>query len=127
MRLISDDALGVVCVFQEAEGEPHIGKVAVAEVIRRRTKHGTIAGTVLKKYQFSGMNSDSANRIRSFEIDDDNPLVKDCIKAWEESKTSNIVPDCTHYYNPSLCDPYWSHGATIVAEIGRHRFVKLKE
>ena len=31
MRLISDDSLGIVTVFQEAEGEPYEGKVAVAE------------------------------------------------------------------------------------------------
>ena len=133
MRLIPDDILGIITVLQEAEGEPFLGKVAVAEVILRRTKHkfasdGTVAGTVLKRLQFSGMNSDSANRVRTFKADDSNPVVKDCIRAWEQAKEgSNLAPGCLHYFNPNLCDPSWAKGSTIVAEIGNHRFVIPKE
>ena len=132
--MISEDSIGIVTVFQEAEGEPYEGKVAVAEVILRRTKRkyfsdGTVAGTVLRRLQFSGMNEDSANRVRSFKIDNtDNPIVQDCIRAWTEALApSNRVPDCMHYFNPSLCDPAWARGATVVAEIGNHRFVIPKE
>lgn len=131
MRLIPDDSLGIVAVFQEAEGEPYEGKVAVAEVILRRTARkymsdGTVAGTVLKKYQFSGMNSDSANRIRSFQLETSVPVVNDCVRAWMEAQRgSNYAPGCLHYYNPSLCSPSWAKDATVVAEIGRHRFVTL--
>lgn len=132
MRLILDDSLGAVCVFQEAEGEPYLGKVAVAEVIQRRAKRkfmsdGTVTGTVLRRLQFSGMNSDSPNRIRSFKIDTDDPVVSDCVKAWEEAKRgSNYAPESLHYYNPSICNPAWAIGAKTVAEIGNHRFVVLE-
>lgn len=129
MRLIPDYALGIITVFQEAEGEPYEGKRAVAEVIQRRTKRkfmsdGTVAGTVLKKYQFSGFNSDSGNRIRSFQIDSSDKVVDDCVRAWVDAERGpEIVPGCMHYYNPSLCDPMWAHGAKLVAEIGHHRFI----
>ena len=133
MRVIPDDILGIVTVFQEAEGEPYMGKVAVAEVIWRRTKRkfmsdGTVAGTVLRRLQFSVMNSDSANRIRSFQIDTDDQNVQDCIRAWAEAKAgSNYAPGCLHYLNPKLCDPLWARDAKVVAEIGNHRFVITKE
>lgn len=129
MRLISDYLLGVITVFQEAEGESYEGKVAVAEVILRRTARkfksdGTVAGTVLKRLQFSGMNSDSPNRVRSFKIDSDHKIVEECIRAWTEAdKGSNLVPDCMHYFNPSIVMPRWAFGAKVVAEIGNHRFI----
>lgn len=132
MRVISDDSLGIVTVFQEAEGEPYEGKVAVAEVILRRTKmkymsDGTVTGTVLRRLQFSGMNSDAANRIRSFQIDSDTPKVKECIEAWNEAKEgSNRSNGATHYYNPKIASPAWAEGAKITATIGDHRFVIAK-
>jgi len=129
MRLIPDYILGIITVFQEAEGEPYEGKRAVAEVIQRRTKRkfmsdGTVAGTVLKKYQFSGFNSDSGNRIRSFKIDSSDKIVDDCVRAWVDAERGpEIVPECMHYFNPSLCDPGWAQGAKVVEEIGNHRFI----
>jgi spore germination cell wall hydrolase CwlJ-like protein len=129
VRLIADYLLGIVCVFQEAEGEPQEGKQAVAEVIQRRMKRnfmsdGTAAGTVFRKYQFSGMNTESANRIRSFKIDSSDPNVDACVRAWADAERGpDIVPGAVHYFNPSLCDPTWARGAKVVAEIGNHRFV----
>lgn len=133
MRLISDDALGVIAVFMEAEGEPYEGKVGVAEVIQKRTRNkfmsdGTVAGTVLKKYQFSGFNSDAGNRIRAFKIDSQHPVVQECQRAWEEAKAgSNLTGDALHYYNPKLCDPLWAQGSKTVVTLGDHRFVIPKE
>ena len=130
MRLIADYLIGVVTVYQEAEGEPYEGKVAVAEVILRRTKRkymsdGTVAGTVLRRLQFSGMNSDAANRIRSFKIDDSDPTVLECISAGQMAKQgSNLVPGCLHYFNANIVSPPWAKGAEAVAVIGNHTFVK---
>ena len=132
MRLIPDHLLGIITVLQEAEGEPFEGKVAVAEVILRRTQRkfmsdGTVAGTVLRRLQFSGMNSDSVNRIRTFKADTNDQPVMDCIRAWKEAEAgTNFAPGCVHYFNPSLCDPDWAKDMVIVAEIGHHRFVRGK-
>ena len=132
MLLISDDSLGIVTVFQEAEGEPYEGKVAVAEVILRRTARkymsdGTVAGTIFRKYQFSGMNSDSPNRIRSFQIDENDPVVNECIRAWTEAKGgSNYSAGAMHYYNPKAVSPVWATNAPVLARIGNHVFVDAK-
>lgn len=127
MRLVSDDSLAVVAIYQEAEGEPFTGKVAVAEVIRNRAKKsgGTIASVVLKKLQFSGMNAGAANRIRSFEIDTENHIVQDCLRAWSEAKAgSDYTLGATHYFNPSLCNPDWAKKMVKTATIANHDFYK---
>lgn len=130
MRLIADYLLGVVTVFQESEGEPYEGKVAVAEVILRRTKRkymsdGTVAGTVLRRKQFSAWNDDAPNRIRSLKIDSSNKVVDDCVRAWTEAdKGSNLVPGCLHYYAHNIVSPPWAKDAEVVTVIGNHTFVR---
>lgn len=131
-RLITEDDMALVAIFEEAEGEPYEGKVAVGEVILNRTKRkyssdGTVTGTVLHRMQFSGMNADAANRIRSFSIDGDNDVVKDCIKAWAEAKAgSNLTKGAVMYYNPAICTPDWAADIVeVLAEIGNHKFVRL--
>jgi spore germination cell wall hydrolase CwlJ-like protein len=137
MRLIADYLWGIITVWHEAQGEPYEGKVAVAEVIWRRTKRkylsdGTVAGTCLWPVQFSGWNAHDASpkyreRIEGAKLDSADPVVNDCVRAWEEARNSNLVPGVMHYYNDSLCDPEWARGAKVVAEIGNHRFIIPKE
>jgi len=128
MRLISDTALAVITVFQEAEGEPYVGKLAVAEVIRNRMRaryqsDGTLAGTVLRQFQFSGWNSNSPNRTRSVQIDDDSLVVKDCARAWTEANTgTDIAKGALLYLNPKLANPDWLNRVHIVAAFGNHQF-----
>jgi len=128
MRLISDDTLAAVTIMQEAEGEPYEGKVAVAEVIRNRTARkffsdGTVAGTVLRPLQFSGMNSGSSNRVRTFKADDSSPIVQDCIKAWAAALAgSNTVQGAMHYVNLDIVRPSWVDQLRFVGKIGQHSF-----
>ena len=133
MRLIADYLFGIVTVFQESEGEPYEGKVCVAEVIQRRMKRkfmsdGTVVGTCLRRLQFSGWNDNSLNRIRSLKIDSSDPVVDECVRAWEEAQRgSNLVPDCLHYLNTKLADPPWARGAKVVRIVGNHTFIIPKE
>lgn len=143
MRLISEEALAVITIQQEAEGETYLGKLAVAEVIRNRmnkkyASDGTVSGTVLRAKQFSGWNATSTKtdphnlfRIRSLRIDSDDPIVKDCIRAWHEAQAgSNTVHGAVLYYAPAtlkklgIPDPDWAlpDSADEVAVVGNHRF-----
>lgn len=134
MRMISDDALAVVTIMQEAAGEPYKGKVAVAEVIRNRMREkyasdGTVAGTVLRPYQFSGWNTKDPGRVRNIMIDDNDHVVQECINAWEQAKHgSNTIKGALLYYNPDPRlvpeTPEWALpiNADQVAEVGRHIF-----
>ena len=134
MRLISDAALAVVTIFQEAAGEPLEGKIAVGEVIRNRAalhyqSDGTIAGTVLHAFAFSGWNSTkdpniSGLRIRSVQMDDGHAILKECADAWEQSRDSHLVKGAVLYLNPAAVavKPAWADPAKFITKVGRHEF-----
>lgn len=121
-------------IWQEARGEPPEGRRAVAEVIRNRMKRkyqsdGTVAGTVLRPYQFSGMNTQDPNRRLAAVIDDDDAIVKDCLKAWHEAETTTYAKGSVLYYNPKAVthDPPWLGACHRVAIVGAHHFYDTGE
>lgn len=132
MRLISEDALAIVTIMQEAAGEPYAGKLAVAEVIRNRMQKkyasdGTISGTVLRPKQFSGWNTNDPGRIRNMRIDTDDKVVRECVSAWHEAQSgSNTTNNAVLYYNPDIIHdtPEWAlpDSAMLVAVVGQHHF-----
>lgn len=138
MKVITEDALAIVTIWQEARGEPYQGKVAVGEVIRNRMHEGgylsdgTVAGTVLKPKQFSGWNDNDGNRIKSCKIDDGDPIVNECIRAWNESRHSHITKGAVYYMNVDLVraqngglvPKWWLVGTQADGEvkIGDHTF-----
>lgn len=128
--IIPPDVWGKMTVWQESRGEPHEGKCAVAEVIIRRAQRkifsdGTIPGTVLWPFQFSGWNPKDPNRILAARMDGDNPKYLECSAAWEEAAGgSDHSNGATHYYNPSIVTPAWAGKMKETAVIGHHRFMK---
>lgn len=136
MRLISEEALAVVTIMQEAAGESYEGKLAVAEVIRNRmnkkyASDGTVADTVLRPKQFSGWNTSDPGRIRNIRADSESQTVKECIRAWNDAREgSDTVHGAVLYYAPAtlrklgIPDPDWAlpDSATEVAVVGAHHF-----
>ena len=129
MRLISDEALAVVTIYQEARGESFTGQCAVGEVIRNRmarrySSDGTVAGTVCRNWQFSGWNNGDPNRIPSLMIDDTSPIVANCVKAWRTSQATTYARGAVLYYNPAIVKtpPDWAKEEKHVATIGAHKF-----
>jgi len=131
-RLIASEALAIATIWQEARGEDITGKVAVAEVILRRMKlrkhsDGTIEGTVLRDRQFSGWNNGDPNRIPAVRVDDDDPIVQDCLRAWNTAMAgSNFTNGATHYFNAGVVNPPWSESMTKTVQIGNHSFYREK-
>ncbi len=124
MRVISDQALAVVTIWQEARGEITAGKIAVGEVIRHRMhrRNETVAEVVLAPLQFSGFNTKDPNRVPSFLIDDSDPVVMECLSAWLASETSNLTDGADLYYNPKLAKPDWAERWIPTVKIGNHQF-----
>jgi N-acetylmuramoyl-L-alanine amidase len=131
MRLIADDALAIATIWQEARGESYRGKLAVARVIRNRMARryqsdGTVEGTVLAPYQFSGWNTRDPNRIGAMRLDDTDPVVRDCQLAWEESREVDPTNSALLYYNPKIVPtpPEWAKPlhARETSRIGDHVF-----
>lgn len=132
MRLVPDEVWAAITIVQEAAGEPYEGKVAVGEVIRRRTEShfqsdGTVAGTVLHSYAFSGWNTKpDFLRIRTAQLDDGDDVVQDALRAWRESESSLVVPDAYYYCNLGVlpAKPAWATEAALVRQVGRHTFFR---
>lgn len=131
MRLISEDAFGIVTVWAEARGEPAIGQQAVAEVIQRRTRlkyfsDGTVAGTVLRPSQFSCWRSSDPNFPALLRLDDTDHAVLSCSQAWHTAKIGPpVVPDAVLYANLDLVSPGWVTKTRFVAKVGHHSFFAL--
>lgn len=134
-RLVPDWMWAVITIMQEAQGEPFSTKLAVAEVINRRTlmkymSDGSVAGTVLWPMQFSGWNAHDdtpsyKERIECAKICSDDPVVIECIQAWDQAVAgSNTTKGATLYYNPSISNPYWAKKAVETAVIDKHRYMK---
>jgi spore germination cell wall hydrolase CwlJ-like protein len=131
MFIINPTILAIITIWQEAQGEPFEGKVAVAEVIRRRTDRkyssdGTIQDTVLRKWQFSAWSDKSCYdlMVKSLKLNDDDPIVKQCIQAWNVSADTNHSKSAVLYCNLAAVAkrPVWARDDKCVAVIGNHSF-----
>jgi N-acetylmuramoyl-L-alanine amidase len=127
-QLIPEDNLAAMVIRDEAGGEPYEGKVAVAEVILTRTakkfqSDGTVTGTLLWPYAFSGLNTTAPHRTVLFKVDDQDPTLMECFQAWETAKAgSSLSNGADSYFNPSVVTPKWAAQASHVVDIGRHSF-----
>lgn len=137
MRIFADEALAVATIWAEARSEPRSGQVAVAEVIRNRTRSryssdGTVASTVMRRKQFSCWNDSTEWREKILELDWESPEVQEARAAWmiAMEHDSDTVKGSVLYHTISppagalVWPPNWSKSPTakLVAQIGRHVF-----
>lgn len=135
--LIPPNCLAVATIIQEAALEPYRGKVAVGKTIRNRMRKryasdGSVAGTILRPYQFSGWNTTDRTRIRSCNTRLDSPVVRESFAAWLESaiKWDGMEDAVLYHANKKIMDklglpiPKWAVLSKRVATIGNHIFYK---
>lgn len=139
--IFSDEGLAAITIKQEAEDQGYNGMIAVGEVIRTRMKtryqsNGTVAGTVLRPWQFSGWNQQEAGRLRtillSFILKPDDPINRQCVDAWHESIGTNLTKGANLYFAPKVLraegvpDPAWvKHPRVVFVEkINDHYFYR---
>jgi spore germination cell wall hydrolase CwlJ-like protein len=114
-------------IYHEARGDSTKGQIAVAQVVINRTKNDAYPDDVCKvvwdKSQFSWTLDKSL-----WKIDD--------IKSYEKAKKiasevlkgkhEDITNGATHYYEPTVVDPYWSDQGINKKRIGSHLFMRMK-
>src|SRR5260221_260957 len=108
-----DRQIAALTIYCEASGEPHEGKVAVAATLFNRLKTGrfgkTIAAVCLRRYQYSEWNDDKANNanlIRGAETPEANPVMADCLAAYDEALAgADPSLGAMHYYAASIPSP----------------------
>lgn len=107
-------------VRAEAQSEPYIGKVAVAEVVLNRVASNkfpdSIKGVIYQKNQFSPVTNGSINRAADSES----------IQAVEQaiSNGNDVTNGSLYFYNPKVTNGSWLDSLTTVTKIGNHTFKK---
>jgi N-acetylmuramoyl-L-alanine amidase len=132
LRLFSEESIVLATLWAECRSEPLEGMLAVAEVIRRRTKDhynsdGTLTGTCCKPYQFSCWNQDDKQRLRMLNLSDQDSMVMRMRDVWENSEFTDYSNGAVLYYSPDAMRPpgsvpEWTKDCRLVATIGRHLF-----
>lgn len=87
----------------------------------------TVAAVCAKRFQYSEMNDDIAdnnNLERAAVADDNDPIILDCLAAFDEVRTAIIDPtkNATGYHDKSIPPPYWTVGATMTLETPKFFF-----
>lgn len=117
---VAQHACITAAVYTEAEGEPYIGKLAVAAVVRARAERAqeSPCAVVTARHQFSGL----GRRVESVHIG----ALADSLGAAIASGSSKApVPKCagaTHFDNQS--NARWTRVFMRVCSIGRHTFYR---
>lgn len=152
MHNLSDDNLFATCIADEAANQPYEGKVAVARVIRNRMalkyeSDGTVEGTVLKHFQFSGFwfsmvkgkykedafNLEEAEKkaIAYYKEFSTQPIWSDCIDAVYDSlpghftgsaQFQKLTDKTVLYLNPKVSKATWATPDKLDAVIFQHSF-----
>ena len=117
----------------EARGLGEDGMVAVMwTIVNRFTAKKwfsglTLAGTALKRLQFSCWNSADPNYQYLADLTSTIGLFATALQ-WAENVISGMIPDptlgATHYFDSSISAPAWTHGATQTVMIGSLTFYK---
>lgn len=125
MNMTFEEGLAVATLWQEARGEDNEARACVAHVIRNRmakkyTSDGTIVGTVLVPWQFSGwMDAALTRESLQYAAHD----VYGLLAIWNETATS---PDPTMgavlYYSPGIPTPDWVANCDLTLEVPGFRF-----
>ncbi len=155
---MDDATLAALCIATEAAGEPYEGKVAIGLVIRKRMaalffSDGTIAGTILRKLQFSAFWSDYVGGkyqvvcntaadaearaqvlLARYQLQPG--VMRQCAAAWADSAPDGTFsggpqfqklkaePRALLYCNPVISSPDWATPDKLVAEIFHHSFFR---
>jgi spore germination cell wall hydrolase CwlJ-like protein len=128
MRLFSEEAIVLGTLWAECRSEPLEGMLAVAEVIRRRTKlhynsDGTLTGTCCRDRQFSCWNNTDKQRLRMLNLNYQDPMIVKLKDVWEQSEFTDYSNAAVLYHAGGMEQyPDWVMRAHKVATIGAHIF-----
>ena len=107
------------CVDGGARGEPYVGQVAVASVVRNRVRSAafpnSISGVIYLPYAFTCV-SDGQLYLEPNQTAYN--AARDAMNGWDPTG------GCLYYYNPATATSAWIWSRPIMLQIGRHNFCK---
>jgi len=136
--LTSDFEVLVATIDGEGEGEPLIGKQAIAASIMNRVAlakahphfgDGTIRGACLTHEQYDcWMPGPDHDRIMALDLANPSPALQDCITVANGMIAGTLkdpTRGATYYFNPEEIEPpTWVAGGIFCGQFGSHRFYK---
>jgi N-acetylmuramoyl-L-alanine amidase len=117
-------------LWQEARGEPEIGRAAVAHVLWNRLRSArwgtTLAGVCLWRAQFSGWLPSDPNFEAACGLADDDTVLLELLALLVRAETEpDPTNGATHYFASAMTiAPVWALRATYCGTFGRQRFYK---
>jgi spore germination cell wall hydrolase CwlJ-like protein len=114
-------------LLAEASGEGVEGMLAVASVIKTRSKNRKISYSevCLQPQQFSCWNGKSVSDLHKKWIDSQNVRIALMIAQNMNQIDTAILGNADHYH-AVYCNPYWKDNTKKIIQIGNHIFYKLK-
>jgi spore germination cell wall hydrolase CwlJ-like protein len=128
LRLFSEESIVLATLWAECRSEPLEGMLAVAEVIRRRTKlhynsDGTLTNTCTRDRQFSCWNNTDKQRPKMLNLSDQDSMVMRMRDVWENSEWTDYSNGAVLYHAIGMEHyPQWVTHSRVVATIGGHVF-----
>ena len=131
MSLVIDRAIVALTTYCEASGSSPFERRAVVHSIFNRVKDGRFGKTAaevcleLKQYsEFNDDKGDNNNLRRGARAGDDDPIMKDCLAAFDEvdDGAADTTNGATHYHDKSIAAPYWAANATVALETDQFIF-----
>ncbi|MCS6925917.1 MAG: cell wall hydrolase [Candidatus Binatia bacterium] len=120
-------------IWGEAEGEPWLGKVAVAWVVRnrwlRRSWYGQTIGEICTKARQFSCWSDQGRAAQMAALSLDDPVLQECYLiglAVVLGRLRDPTGGATHFLNLSALKtpPRWYNPNEVTRKIGNHTFLK---
>ena len=104
-------------VNAEAEGEPYVGKVAVATVVLNRVEHkefpDTVKEVIYEENAFEPVQNGSIKESAN----------KEAVKAVQEAVANQDKDDeLLYFYNPETATSDWIFSREVIKTIGNHSF-----
>lgn len=118
-----------MCIWGEARGEGHNGKLAVGKVVMNRYHSGgfghTITDIILRPLQFSCFNEKDVNRSKVLAIQNDE-VWQECVFVALSVYLGELIDptNCATHYCHFKATPSWAQVLEQTCQIGNHIFFR---
>lgn len=115
----------VLCIYFEARGESHKGKIAVGHVIMNRVERrdASIKDIVKAPWQFSWLNPGPTRpKLDDFEALEE--CINAAIQCMSERLEGKDFYQADHYYAEYIPAPFWASKTKYVGQIDQHLFYR---
>lgn len=120
-----------LCLWREARGESHEGKIAIAYSILNRKAApqwgNTIMGVLFQRLQYSSLTYTADPQLTTWPKDDDASWKQSLLVADSvlEGTETNPIDGADSYHDTSIKPPAWATKERFVRQIGRLVFYKV--